>query len=173
MILNVADDAPVADAVFPVTRLLDQLLFRFIKLQDAVGERLVPATRIPWVLACRRWGRGALAAICARNSRRGRRSHSGSQFMRQLWLNWLHNNHNNHLFIRRHTRLVTSVDFMLEFLDGVKHVRKFWYLTKNHSEHCLIVSLECMYHLRCRRDGKCAGSDAPGVGPGCKTGRPV
>ena len=59
MILNVADDAPVADAVFPVTRLLDQLLFRFIKLQDAVGERLVPATRIPWVLACRRCGGGA------------------------------------------------------------------------------------------------------------------
>ncbi len=27
-----------------LVRLVDQLLFRFIKLQDSVGERLVPAT---------------------------------------------------------------------------------------------------------------------------------
>jgi hypothetical protein len=43
------DQAPAADwkaleADRGCVRLVDQLLFRFIKLQDAVGERLVPAT---------------------------------------------------------------------------------------------------------------------------------
>lgn len=43
------DGAPAADWQSLEThrakvRLVDQLLFRFIKLQDAVGERLVPAT---------------------------------------------------------------------------------------------------------------------------------
>ena len=42
------DSAPAADWQSLEThrakvRLVDQLLFRFIKLQDAVGERLVPA----------------------------------------------------------------------------------------------------------------------------------
>jgi len=35
---------PPSDADRQKVRLIDQLLFRFIKLQDALGERLVPAT---------------------------------------------------------------------------------------------------------------------------------
>lgn len=39
-----APDWPALDADRQKVRLIDQLLFRFIKLQDALGERLVPAT---------------------------------------------------------------------------------------------------------------------------------
>ena len=39
-----APDWPALDADRQKVRLIDPLLFRFIKLQDALGERLVPAT---------------------------------------------------------------------------------------------------------------------------------
>ena len=39
-----APDWPALDAGREKVSLIDQLLFRFIKLQDALGERLVPAT---------------------------------------------------------------------------------------------------------------------------------
>ncbi|MGE3297387.1 MAG: hypothetical protein AB7I68_08525 [Porticoccaceae bacterium] len=39
-----APDWPALDADREKVRLIDQLLFRFIKLQDSLGERLVPAT---------------------------------------------------------------------------------------------------------------------------------
>ncbi len=39
-----APDWPALDADREKVRLIDPLLFRFIKLQDALGERLVPAT---------------------------------------------------------------------------------------------------------------------------------
>lgn len=39
-----AGDWKALDADRSCVRLMDQLLFRFIKLQDSVGERLIPAT---------------------------------------------------------------------------------------------------------------------------------
>ena len=39
-----APDLPTLESDRGKVRLVDQLLFRFIKLQDALGERLVPAT---------------------------------------------------------------------------------------------------------------------------------
>jgi hypothetical protein len=62
-----APDAHALENDPVLRRLTDQILYRFMKLQDALGERLVPATWARLLEPCESWSIGT-GSIALRNS---------------------------------------------------------------------------------------------------------